>query len=212
MDGDSDGTPKDPDWTYLGGSRSNPVYLNETNFSPAFPSYPSGHASFCAAGMRALENVFGTNDVEFDFLSGEWNGNTKDDMNITRPKLYQKFKKLSHFAAQCAASRIWNGVHFLMDGTEGVRIGHMVADEAYETCMTLIKGRRLKRDSKRKHGKEGKSKEKSTYSSTSNEIVDYLEGNIPINIAMYDSESEQDMEEAVTEYLEVRESIVVSSS
>jgi hypothetical protein len=201
MDGDDDGTPKDPEWTYLGGSRSNPFVLDETNFSPAFPAYPSGHASFCFAGMRVLENIFGTNDIEFDFLSGEWDGVTTDDMNIIRPKLYQTFKKLSHFAAQCAASRVWNGVHFRMDGTEGARLGQMVADEVYEKHMTLRKGRHSKRP--KRELKKGKLKQK-TGKIIGKEIVDYLEGNIPINIAMYGGETEQDVEMAVNKYLDKR--------
>lgn len=46
--GDSDGNQKtqgDPEWNYLGASRSNPVTDGESNFSPPFPAYTSGHAT-----------------------------------------------------------------------------------------------------------------------------------------------------------------------
>jgi hypothetical protein len=33
--------------------------------------------------------------------------------------------------AQCAASRVFNGVHWAYDGTEGVKIGNSIADEHY---------------------------------------------------------------------------------
>lgn len=47
-DGDNDGnlqTTGDSAWNYLGASRSNPVVDGESNFSPPFPAYTSGHAT-----------------------------------------------------------------------------------------------------------------------------------------------------------------------
>jgi hypothetical protein len=88
-----------------------------------------------------------------------------------------------------------------MDGTEGARLGQMVADEVYEKHMTLRKGRHSKRP--KRELKKGKLKQK-TGKIIGKEIVDYLEGNIPINIAMYGGETEQDVEMAVNKYLDKR--------
>jgi hypothetical protein len=40
----NDQTEGNPTWNYLGASRSNPVSEEESNFSPPFPAYISGHA------------------------------------------------------------------------------------------------------------------------------------------------------------------------
>jgi hypothetical protein len=138
-DGNSQTAPA-LDWIFLGAPRSNPPSPGQTNFDPAFPSHASGHASFCGAAMKSLGNILQTNNVEYKFVSWEWNGTTTDELGIVRPNLYQEFDTLSEFASLCGASRVWAGVHFATDCQEGQRLGYKVADNVYENSMKWKQG------------------------------------------------------------------------
>lgn len=136
---DLDGNPdtdafQDPTWTPLGGSRSNP-FPGESNFTPAFPSYTSGHATFGAAAFKTLANFYQTDDIPFSFISDEWNGVTTDQFGVVRPVRERFFFTLSQAAAENAASRVFNGVHWRFDGAEGVRAGNAIADHVYENLL-----------------------------------------------------------------------------
>ncbi len=139
---DEDGNPlteADPDWCALGGSRSNPL-PGENNFSPPFPAYTSGHATFGAAAFKTLANFYQRDDISFVFVSQEWNGVTVDQFNRRRPLVPRYFKSLSYAAAENAASRVFNGVHWRFDGTEGVRAGNLIADVVFNTNLRPKRG------------------------------------------------------------------------
>lgn len=78
--------------------------------------------------FKTLANFYGTNDIEVEFRSQEFDGETEDDANLIRPCLVQKFETLSQMTAQCAASRVFNGVHWSFDGSEGAKMGEKIAD------------------------------------------------------------------------------------
>jgi hypothetical protein len=132
-DGNPD-TQRDRTWSPLGGSRSNP-YPGETNFTPPFPSYTSGHATFGAAAFKTLANFYQTDEISFSFISDEWNGATKDQFGFVRPVIERSFDRLSQAAAENAASRVFNGVHWRFDGSEGVRAGNGIADFIFENWL-----------------------------------------------------------------------------
>jgi hypothetical protein len=93
---------------------------------------------FCAVTFKTLANFYGTNDIKVDFRSQEFDGETKDDANLVRPCLVSKFDTLSQMTAQCAASRIFNGVHWRFDGSEGAKMGDAIADYIFENNLTPI--------------------------------------------------------------------------
>jgi hypothetical protein len=88
--------------------------------------------------FKTLANFYGTNDIEVEFRSQEFDGETKDDANLIRPCLVQRFATLSQMTAQCAASRIFSGVHWSFDGSEGAKMGETIADYVFENSMTPI--------------------------------------------------------------------------
>ncbi len=88
--------------------------------------------------FKTLANFYGTNDIEVEFRSQEFDGETKDDANLIRPCLVQTFDTLSQMTAQCAASRIFNGVHLSFDGSEGAKMGETIADYIFENSITPI--------------------------------------------------------------------------
>jgi hypothetical protein len=88
--------------------------------------------------FKTLANFYGTNDIKVEFRSQEFDGETKDDANLIRPCLVQKFETLSRMTAQCAASRVFNGVHWSFDGSEGAKMGEDIADHIFEKSITPI--------------------------------------------------------------------------
>ncbi|MCO6457078.1 MAG: phosphatase PAP2 family protein [Pirellulaceae bacterium] len=134
---DEDGndlTLADPTWCPLGASRSNP-FPGEGNFSPAFPAYTSGHATFGAAVFKSLANFYQTDNIQFTFVSDEWNGQTVDQFGRLRPLVSRTYNSLSEAAAENAASRVFNGVHWRFDGVEGMRAGNAIADYVYDNLL-----------------------------------------------------------------------------
>ena len=123
-DGNPD-TVGDPTFSPLGAPASN---LNGPNFTPPFPSYPSGHAGFGGALFETLRNFFNTDDIAFTFVSDEFNGVTKDNSGNTRPLIPRSFTSLSEAEEENGQSRIYLGIHWHFDKTEGIAQGEQVAD------------------------------------------------------------------------------------
>ncbi|MCC6724684.1 MAG: vanadium-dependent haloperoxidase [Saprospiraceae bacterium] len=94
----------DPNWQvhYLG-------------FTPSFPAYPSGHATFGAAAAEVLTDIFGYNYAMTDRTH---EGRT-DFLGMPR-----SFSNFYEMAEENAYSRIPLGVHYRMDAEEGVRMGY----------------------------------------------------------------------------------------
>ena len=136
----------DADWEPLGASRSN-KHANEMNFSPPFPAYTSGHATFGAVAFKVLQNFYQQDRFSgtFVFTSDEWNGMTKDFLGRKRPLAPRWFQTFTTLMAENAASRVFNGVHWGFDGVEGVRVGVNLADYIYETMFLPAKGKKGKK-------------------------------------------------------------------
>jgi hypothetical protein len=126
-------TEADPNWYPLCAPASNGN--GKKNFTPNFPSYTSGHATFGAAMFRTLQNYYGTDAIPFTFVSDELNGVTKDTDGNVRPLAPRSFSRLSDAAAENARSRIYLGIHWQFDADEGLRSGTAVGDHVYTTIL-----------------------------------------------------------------------------
>ncbi|NHZ97588.1 vanadium-dependent haloperoxidase [Massilia sp. CCM 8734] len=127
-----DGNPAthaDPSWTPLGAQASN---TSEPDFTPPFPSYPSGHASFGSALFQILRRFYGTDAIAFSFVSDEFNGVTRDNDDRVRPRLVRGFGSLSQAEYDNGRSRIYLGVHWDFDRRAGQQVGRRVADYVFE--------------------------------------------------------------------------------
>jgi PAP2 superfamily protein len=129
--GAGDGNPatvRDPTFTPLGSPASN---LAGPNFTPPFPAYPSGHAGFGGALFQTLRHFYGTDRIPFTFVSDEFNGATVDNQGHVRPLMSRSFSSLSQAEEENGQSRIYLGIHWAFDKTEGIAQGREVADHVF---------------------------------------------------------------------------------
>jgi membrane-associated phospholipid phosphatase len=103
----------DPNWNT---NLENPI-TGENSLTPSFPAYPSGHATFGAAGAEALASVFG---YSYSLTDRCHEGRAEF---IGTPRTFGSF---SEMAQENGWSRIPLGVHFRMDSEEGVRYGTVI--------------------------------------------------------------------------------------
>jgi hypothetical protein len=97
------------------------------NFTPPFPSYTSGHATFGGALFQILRKFF-PDDTKFTFISDEWNGKNKDINGTVRPLTPETFNSFTDAELDNAQSRIYMGIHWNFDASEGIVQGNKVAD------------------------------------------------------------------------------------
>jgi hypothetical protein len=125
----------DPTFSPLGAPASN---LTGPNFTPPFPAYPSGHAGFGGALFQILRRFYGTDDIAFTFVSDEFNGRTRDNEGNMRPLTPRSFPSLSSAEEENGQSRIYLGIHWSFDKTEGIAQGRRVADYVFENIFAPI--------------------------------------------------------------------------
>ena len=165
----------DPAWLPLGGPSTNA--LNEKinsfvaltfphattarevvkNFSPNFPAYPSGHATFGAAAFHITRLFYGIPEGNrepddlcdgLEFVSEEYNGINQDNKGTVRPKHARTFPRgLWQMIEENGLSRVFLGVHWAFDafaiGTTGeidlsrniggVPLGLKIAEDIFES-------------------------------------------------------------------------------
>jgi hypothetical protein len=127
-DGNPD-TVGDTNFSPLGAPASN---LTGPNFTPPFPAYPSGHAGFGGALFQVMRRFYGTDNIAFTFVSDEFNGQTRDNNENIRPFRPRSFSNLSQAEEENGQSRIYLGIHWSFDKTEGIAQGRRVGDYVFD--------------------------------------------------------------------------------
>ncbi len=132
--GDTDGNPEtdgNPGWVPLGAPASNPR-PGEIDFTPPFPAYTSGHATFGASVFQSLARFYGRDDISFSFVSDELNGVTLGSNSQPRALVERSFDSLTEAKVENAQSRIYLGIHWRFDADDGIKTGDEVADNVFE--------------------------------------------------------------------------------
>ena len=133
----NDATFGDPTYSPLGAPASN---LTGPNFTPPFPAYPSGHAVFGGALFQTLRNFYRTDQIPFTFVSDELNGITVGNDGVPRALTPRSFQTFSEAEEENGQSRIYLGIHWSFDKTEGIAQGRRVADYVFANAFKPLRG------------------------------------------------------------------------
>ncbi len=128
----------DPFWRPLGAPKTNDTGPGFRSFTPPFPAYPSGHATFGAAAFEMVRLFYRKRDklkfkdneidnIKFEFISDELNGKSKDNDGSLRVLHKRKYRSMADAIYENSTSRIWLGVHWRFDGTSAQSIKDMMA-------------------------------------------------------------------------------------
>ena len=127
-------TPQNPTWYPLGGQATN---THGPNFTPPFPSYPSGHAVFGGALFETFRHYW-PDSTPFTFTSDEFNGKNRNiygQIQKLHPLSYSSFTDAEYDNAE---SRIWIGVHWQFDADIGIAQGRQVADYVFANAFQPV--------------------------------------------------------------------------
>jgi hypothetical protein len=142
-DDDNPATEEDPTWVYLGAPGYNHAAADD-DFTPPFPSYTSGHATMGGAIFKAVELFYGTNnfnaadmafgadpvDTEYTLYSNEeGGGGSRDYVRFTQEGPLNVGTENSP-EGENGMSRVYLGVHWLFDQTDGIILGNAIAEYA----------------------------------------------------------------------------------
>jgi Vanadium chloroperoxidase N-terminal domain len=123
----------DPFWEAYGAPRSNQP--GKGFFTPNFPAYPSGHATFGTTVFELVASFYSVakTALSFDFISDELDGQTLDNDGSARPVVRKTFN-LAQAIQSNLESRVWLGVHWRFDGDGGKAAGEQVATQVFASC------------------------------------------------------------------------------
>lgn len=110
---DEDGNPQteaDPTWEPL------------APWTPPFPAYVSGHATFGAAHAAIMRNYFRTDNMNMAIYT--------DDPHYTGPEP-RNYTSFTQIALENGRSRIYLGVHYQFDADGGYALGTLVGNYAF---------------------------------------------------------------------------------
>jgi hypothetical protein len=152
--GDADGnaaTLADPDWRPLGAPGRGII---SPDFTPPFPAYTSGHATMGGALFKAIELFYGTNsfdaidgilgnDTEYTLTSDELAGvdgvrsfSTFTEQNLAG--LTNNLTSVDSPEGENAISRIFLGIHWIFDATDGIRLGNAIAENVNDNRFAAV--------------------------------------------------------------------------
>ncbi len=114
-----------------GDADGNPDTAGDTGWAPLIPtpnhpSYTSGHSTFSAAGAAVIESFFGT--ASFSFTDSSETAGVPD----------RSFTSVWDAANEAGLSRIYGGIHWSFDNTEGLLCGDAVGDWVFANYLRPI--------------------------------------------------------------------------
>ncbi len=98
--------------------------------TPAHPEHPSGHAADCSAGAHVLEELLTLGRQPIRYVAIDSDGTPT-----------REYPGLTAIAEECAASRLWAGVHFRTSNEAGSILGRTIAERAVGTMLPPLPAR-----------------------------------------------------------------------
>lgn len=97
--------------------------------TPSFPAYTSGHSAFSMAAATVLANFFGTDNIAFS---------TDSESPFLPLGTTRSYNSFSEAAEEAGMSRIYGGIHWAWDNTDGATLGANVADNTFNTLFQPV--------------------------------------------------------------------------
>ena len=88
--------------------------------------------------FQTLRRFYGTDRVSFTFVSDELNGETVGNDGEVRPLRPRTFSSFSQAEEENGQSRIYLGIHWEFDKTEGIAQGRRIADYVFNNAFRPI--------------------------------------------------------------------------
>lgn len=109
-------------------TEADPEWLPLLEFSPPFPAYTSGHATFGAAHAAVMREFFGTDEITFTVGT--------DEPIVSG--VQRTFHSFSEAARENGISRVFLGVHFRFDADIGYLSGTKLGEYACRSFMRKL--------------------------------------------------------------------------
>ena len=124
----------DPFWRPFGAPKTNDNSPGARAFTPPFPAYPSGHATFGSAAFEMVRLFYNTgaydaeaeDTIGFKFVSAELDGVSTDNDEAIRTRHARKYDSLAQAMFENAVSRVYLGVHWRFDGMDAKNVKQML--------------------------------------------------------------------------------------
>ncbi len=110
----------------------------ETDASPPFAEYTSGHSGFSAAGAAVLEAFTGSDDFGGSVTFPP--GSAQFDPTTPTEELVLAWKTFSEAADEAGISRIYGGIHFEDGDLDGRAVGAEIGDAVYARAERFWEG------------------------------------------------------------------------
>ncbi len=112
----------------------NPLTIQDASWTPLIPTpsfgaYTSGHSAFSMVGATILANYFGTDDIAFI---------TDTESPFLPPGYTRSFSSFSEAALEAGMSRIYGGIHWMSDNTDGAILGESVGNYTYNNFLLPV--------------------------------------------------------------------------
>ena len=129
--------PRESGQVLLAGSR------DEQKFTPDFPAYPSGHATFGGAVFEVLRLILDRINLEPDGKPVSLHSDELDELTTDpftkkpRPGHPVRFRTTEDLIDANACSRVALGVHWAFDSEDGVAAGRIVGQRVFDKLYKL---------------------------------------------------------------------------
>ena len=124
--------------------RAGAAICNGPNFTPPFPAYPSGHAGFGGALFQILRRFYGTDRHRVHVRLRRVQRRDPRQRRQRAAAAAAQLHSLSQAEEENGQSRIYLGIHWSFDKSEGITQGEQIADyvffRTYRPSLIAIRG------------------------------------------------------------------------